>query len=114
MTKKEMIKELKDGGFETDDLNWKELQASHRENIKNAVKVETDDRPKIEKIREKLFPEIVTIMNKLKGKTNATQGEIKEMFRLYNAFYIRADNPNCGACVARVYRTFKKICKGRM
>jgi len=66
-----------------------------------------DQIPKTE--RELLRVEIIELMAQLKGRTNGTRGEIDKMFRLYNKYFKRVDNPNCGSCVARVYEALKKI-----
>ena len=106
-----MEKELKDKGIEIPELNWKEFQQFYKDNI---VEKPVDTRTKLEIQRSELFPQIVKLMKQLKGRTNATRDEIDLMFSLYNRFYIRHDNPNCGVCVGRVWSNFKKICKGRI
>ncbi len=132
MTKKEMIKNLKAEGIEVPDLKWLDFQKFYKEKIgelnsfskpteKSVIEKlerdlnrQPDNRTPLEKSREKLFPQIVELMNRLKGRSNATHAELTEMFNLYNAFYLRSDSQSCGSCVGRVYKTFKKMCKGRM
>jgi hypothetical protein len=137
MKKVDMIKNLLDEGFDTPDLKWKELQLYYKEKMEEVesrnsliiekpteksieerveikIELQPDLRTPLEKKREELYPLIVELMIKMKGKTRASQDELNEMFSLYNQFYLRHDQPNCGSCVSRVWSTFKKICKGRM
>jgi len=138
MKKSEMIKILDDEGFsDYEDLNWSELQAFYKDKmeiveernkpivskpteesveelIEKKIELKPDLRTPLEITRERLFPQIVDLMNRLKGRSRATQEELREMFNLYNAFYLRNDSPSCGTCIGRVHETFKKICKGRL
>jgi hypothetical protein len=135
MTKKEMIKKLEAEKYDIPDLNWKEFQVYYKEKM-----VEVSERlvlsvPTIESInedldrdvetgkiiktelqlkRDELFPQIVELMTTLKNRNKATHAEIKELTRLYNEFYLRNDSASCGACIARIYKSFKEICKGRI
>lgn len=135
MTKQQMIKNLDDEGFYGyENLKWSEFQTFYKdkmqivkdregivskpseksveENLERKIK-DPKIKQTLEEKRAELFPKIVDIMGRLKGKSRATQQELREMFNLYNAFYLRNDNPSCGSCVGRVFETFKKICKGR-
>lgn len=138
MKKQEMINKLLDEGFNVpEDMKWQKLQKYFKEKmemvdarnsiimhkpteesvderIERKIEREPDLRTPLQKKRDELFPQIVDLMNRMKGKTRATHQELDEMFTLYNAFYLRHDSPSCGACVGRVWNTFKKICKGRM
>lgn len=134
MKKIEMIKLLEDNGYEdVEEMNWSDLQKFYKEkepffqlplrkpdekdveeNLERKIEKQPDLRTPLEKRRAELYPEIIDIMRQLKGKSRATQGELREMFRLYNAFYLRADSPTCGACVGRVWQTFTKITKGHL
>ena len=138
MKKIEMVKKLEDEGFDGfEDLIWKDFQTyfkdkmeivkerekpivskpteeSVKEHLDKKIELKPDLRTSLEIKRAELFPQIVDLMNRLKGRSSATQEELREMFNLYNAFYLRNDNPSCGTCIGRVYTTFQKICKGRM
>lgn len=133
MKKKVIIKQLDDEGITGyENLDWKDLQIFYKdkmEELKNSnmelskpteesVNERVERKPEIiktqlELTRERLFPKIVKLMNDLNGRTRASQNELRLMFDLYNAFYLRNDSPSCGSCVGRVYSTFQKICKGR-
>ena len=82
------------------------------ESVEQDIERKVDNRTPLEKKRAELFPEIVEIMRKLKGRSQATHEELRILFNLYNQFYLRNDSPSCGACVARVYKTFEKMTKG--
>lgn len=132
MKKEEMIKELIENGYEQcEDLTWTELQKFYKEKkeffnipikhpdekdveekLERKLEKEPDTRTPLEKKREELYPKIIDIMRRLKGRNNATHEELREMFNLYNQFYLRNDSPTCGACVGRVWTTFSKITKG--
>ncbi len=133
MKKIEMIKELESYDITIPDLKWGPFQNFYKdkmsevkislskptedsvdERVERKIEKVPDLRTDLEKLREELFPKIVDLMIRLKGKRNATQPELREMFEYYNQFYLRSDNPSCGSCVGRVYSTFKKICKGRI
>ena len=55
--------------------------------------------------------EIIIIMEQLNGKINGTHSQIKEMFRLYNGYFKRWENPTCSACVSRVYKQMLTLYK---
>jgi len=134
MKKKEMIKKLLDNGYdEAEELSWKELQKFYKlkqpffnlplikpnekdvdETLDRKIEKEPDLRTPLEKTRAELYPKIIDVMKRLKGRNRATQDELREMFQLYNAFYLRNDSPSCGACVGRVWSTFSKITKGHL
>jgi len=138
MKKEEVMKNLDDEGFSGyEDLSWSELQKFYKEkmeiveernkpivskptedsveeHLEKKIELKPDLRTELEKTRERIFPEIVDLMNRLKGRSRATQDELREMFNLYNTFYQRNDSPSCGTCIARVHETFKKICRGRI
>ena len=137
MKKVDMIKNLLDEGFDTPDLKWQDFMKYYKEkmelvkdrnsliiektNQKNTdellerkIEREPDLRTPLQKKREELFPLIVDLMNRLKGKSKASHGELNELMSLYNQFYLRHDAAGCGACISKAYTTFKKICKGRM
>lgn len=135
MTKQEMIKKLEAEGIDVPDLKWGPLQKFYKEKmdeltppvifskpteesveevLEKHIERNPDKRTPLEIARGDLFPKIVDLMNRLKGRSNATHGELNEMFSLYNQFYLRADSPTCGSCVGRVFSTFKKMCKGRI
>lgn len=66
---------------------------------------------KLGTIRAKLIVEIIEFMNNIKGKTRASQEEIKLMFHLYNNFYKRAESPKCQVCIGNVHSKLKMIHK---
>ena len=133
-----MEQKLLDEGFDDkEELKWVDFQKYFKEKMeiidsRNSLTIEkpTDEnietrierkiekqpdlRTDLQKKRDELFPQIVELMIKMKGKSKASQAELDRMFSLYNQFYLRHDSPSCGACISRVYSTFKKICKGRM
>ena len=133
MKKVEMIKNLEAVGVEVPDIKWldfkkfykekmeelkpptlsKPTEASVNERVEKKIEKQPDLRTPLEIKRAELFPQIVDLMNKLKGKSNATHQELQEMFSLYNQFYLRNDNPSCGSCIGRIYKSFQKMCKGR-
>lgn len=132
--KEEMIKGLLDEGFDIPDLKWQPFQSYYKEkmeevedrknilskpdeesvneDIEREIEKQPDLRTPLEKKRDELFPQIVDVMKRLKGRSNATHAELGEMFSYYNAYFLRSDSPSCGACTARVYRTFQKMTKG--
>lgn len=134
MKKKDMIEKLEELGVKDipTKLKWQDFQTyfkdkvaeietpaiqkpdekSVEEKLERQLERQPDTRTPLEKRRAELYPQIVDLMRRLKGRSSATQDEIREMFSLYNAFYQRNDSANCGACVARVWKTFSKICKG--
>ena len=135
MKKVDMIKKLEEEGFDAPDMKWGAFQKYYREKMdivadrmklsKPTLESVNEDidrnietgkvtKTKLQITREELYPEIVEIMIKLKGRSRATHDEIREMVRLYNAFYLRNDSPSCGACISRVWRSFTEICKGRI
>jgi len=134
LKKQEIIKHLIDNGYEdVEEMNWSDLQKFYKEKepffqlplrkpdekdveetLERKIEKQPDLRTPLEKKRAELYPEIIAIMRELKGQSRATQGQLREMFRLYNAFYLRADSPSCGACVGRVWTTFSKITKGHL
>ena len=137
MKRKEMEQKLLEEGFDTPDLKWQDFQKYFKEKmeevdsrnsliiekpteenietrIERKIEKQPDLRTPLQKKRDELFPQIIELMNEMKGKTRASQGELDRMFSLYNQFYLRHDSPSCGSCVSRVWQTFKKICKGRM
>jgi len=134
MKKKEVIKQLLDNGYEDlEEMSWSELQAFYKEkkpffqlplkkpdekdveeNLERKIEKAPDLRTPLEKTRAELYPKIIDVMRRLKGRSRATHEELREMFSLYNAFYLRADSPTCGACVGRVWQTFSKITKGHL
>jgi len=133
MKKIEIIKELGKMGYEPEDykdLSWIDLQDFYKdkttpsvekpteesvdETIERLIEKQPDMRTPLEKKRDELFPRIVDIMRRLRGRTNATHDELNEMFAIYNTFFMRHDSPGCGACVARVYKTFEKMTKGHL
>jgi len=131
MKKNEMIEELNENGYETDGLNWKDLQELYKEkkqffvelskpteesveeHLEKKIEKKPELKPTLEEKRLEMFPKIVDLMKRLKGRSSASHEELREMFDLYNAFYLRSDSPSCGSCVGRVYTVFQKICKGR-
>jgi len=137
MKKIDMEKILLDEGFDVPELKWQDFMKYYKEkmeevkdrnsliiektNQKNTdellerkMEKEPDLRTPLQKTREELFPKIVDLMNRLKGKSRASQGELAELLSLYNQFYLRHDSAGCGSCVSKAYTTFKKICRGRM
>jgi hypothetical protein len=134
MTKKEMIKNLESEDFDIPDLKWGEFQKYYKEkmlevetkmvlskptlesvneDIERNVETGKVEKTDLQKKRDELFPQIVELMVKLKGRSMASRGEINELVSLYNQFYLRHDSASCGACVGRIFKSFKTICKGR-
>lgn len=135
MTKEQMINNLGEYGItDIPQLKWHEFQKFYYhkikevgemkikkpdqkdvdENLERKIKKQPDTRTKLEKKRAELYPQIIDLMKRLKGRSSATQDELRELFKLYNAFYLRNDSPSCGACVARAYKSFEKMTKGHI
>jgi len=130
MKKEEIIKELENMGYKPEkDMNYnmlrKELryrQSLDKENFLSEPTLENDEkfverqvektpdlRTPLEKARAALMPEIKELMKELKGMTSASHDQIRTMFRLYNQYYLRNDNPSCSHCIARVFKALRKL-----
>ena len=121
MTKDEMINYLKENKIEVPE-GWNEIRRSYFKAIKEEpVKPEPIEEPvksvvltkkeKLELKRAKLYPRIKELVLEMKGKSNATPEQVKEIFELYNAYYLRKDNPSCNVCLTRVFITLTKLVK---
>jgi hypothetical protein len=111
MKKIELINLLENLGYNTADLTWQELLK-----LKSKIKLDNNklskkqlDNNKLSKKRAELLPKIKSFINRMKGKYEISQDEIKEMMSLYNAYFKRNDSGNCSVCVARVFNILKKI-----
>lgn len=114
MKKVEIVEYLNEMGVDIPEgINWLELKELYKTTINTPVVIvePIDNRTPLEKRREELLPEIKKFMDSMKGKSKATHAELKYMFELYNEYYVRRDNWNCGSCVARVFTIFKKLIK---
>ncbi len=137
MNRKEMETKLLDEDFEIDEsMKWVNFQKYYKkcmievkernltitkptedtvnEQVERKVKRKLTSEEILAQTRAELFPEIVEIMKELKGRSSASHDELRRMFSLYNRFYLRNDSPSCGACVSRIWQTFKKITIGRI
>lgn len=63
----------------------------------------------LDEIREKLKPEIIDLIEILKKKSRMNDGEMKELYSLYNKFYKRSDGPR-NQNVGKVLDSMKKLC----
>jgi hypothetical protein len=112
-TKEEMVKYLTEKNIEVPE-QWNDIQKVYFENVKapeiEKVRVLTKSE-KLQLKRDKLYPRIKELVGEMKGQTKATQPQIKELFSLFNAYYLRRDNPSCSVCLSRVYVTFTKLIK---
>lgn len=62
--------------------------------------------------KDKLMEEICSFVNKMKGKSIASNEEIREMFGLYNRHYKTTEtNYSCELCVIRIFTKLEKIKK---
>jgi hypothetical protein len=110
--KAELIKWFEENQLEVGELSYKEMYAIYKEKTKQVeVEVVIDNRSELDKLRDELKPKIKELMDSLKGRTSATHAELKYMFEMYNAYYLRRDSYNCSVCVSRVYSIFKGLVK---
>lgn len=116
MKKSDMILKLDEWKIDHDD-NFKNVQKLYyaerkirevdldlTEDIVNETNDEVIDIFQENKIRNILIKEIIYMFKNIVGKKNGTKEEINNMFRLYNAFYKRMENPSCSVCVNNVYQ----------
>ena len=127
MKKVELLQKLDEIGIEYDkDLRYNDLYKLYKEYedpafgfikptveqideiVEYKLEAKPDLRSELDKTRERIMPAIVKLMNELRGQISASQDQLNQMFRLYNQYYMRNDDPGCSSCVARVYEKLKR------
>lgn len=120
MKKVEIIKQLDNWGVGFDPfIKWLELQKLYKyEKIQREGDVfglqQPDPDPDPDLLRDRpvcsiLEDNIIKLMKSLKGRHQASRGEIDKMFALYNSYFNRVDSPGCNSCVGRIFKRMNEL-----